>query len=58
VRQSDFGRRFGVSTYPHLPAADLDLCAAADRFGFAMPMRRTEHGLVIEPVALASLPTA
>jgi 2-phosphosulfolactate phosphatase len=58
VRQSDFGRRFGDSAHPHLPAADLELCAAADRFGFAMPMRRTEHGLVIEPVALASLPTA
>ena len=41
VRQSDFGRRFGAAAYPHLPAADLDLCAAADRFGFAMPMHRT-----------------
>ena len=58
VRQSDFGRRFGDTSYPHLPAADLELCAAADRFGFAMPMRRTDHGLVIEPVALAALPTA
>ncbi len=58
VRQSDFGRRFGDRAYPHLPAADLDLCAVADRFGFAMPMRRTDHGLVIEPVALAALPVA
>jgi 2-phosphosulfolactate phosphatase len=58
VRQSDFGRRFGTSAYPHLPAADLDLCAAADRFGFALPMHRTDHGLVIEPVALAVLPAA
>jgi 2-phosphosulfolactate phosphatase len=58
VRQSDFGRRFGTDAYPHLPAADLELCAAADRFGFAMPMRRTGHGLVIEPVALAELPAA
>lgn len=58
VRQSDFGRRFGAAAYPHLPAADLELCAAADRFGFAMPMRRTDHGLVIEPVALAELPAA
>jgi 2-phosphosulfolactate phosphatase len=56
VRQSDFGRRFGSAAYPHLPAADLELCAAADRFGFAMPMHRTDHGLVIEPVALAELP--
>lgn len=56
VRQSDFGRRFGDPAFPHLPAADLELCAAADRFGFAMPMHRTAHGLVIEPVALAELP--
>jgi 2-phosphosulfolactate phosphatase len=56
VRESDFGRRFGETAYPHLPARDLELCAAADRFGFAMPMRRTGHGLVIEPVALAELP--
>lgn len=58
VRRSDFGRRFGDSAHPHLPDADLDLCAAADRFGFAMPMHRTDYGLVIEPVALASLPAA
>jgi 2-phosphosulfolactate phosphatase len=56
VRRSDFGRRFGDPAYPHLPLADLDLCASADRFGFAMPMRRTDHGLLIEPVALAALP--
>ena len=56
VRLSDFGRRFGDPAYPHLPAADLEFAAAADRFGFAMPMRRTDHGLVIEPVALAELP--
>ncbi len=58
VRASDFGRRFGDPAFPHLPGGDLDLCAAADRFGFAMPMRRTDHGLVIEPVALAEMPHA
>jgi 2-phosphosulfolactate phosphatase len=57
VRTSDFGRRFGDPAYPHLPRPDLDLAAAADRFGFAMPMRRTDDGLVIEPVALAELPS-
>jgi len=55
VRQSDFGRRFGDPTLPHLPRSDLDLAAAADRFGFAMPMHRTSQGLVIEPVALAAI---
>jgi 2-phosphosulfolactate phosphatase len=58
VRCSDFGRRFGHPAHPHLPSSDLDLAAAADRFGFAMPMHRTRYGLVIEPVALAALPTA
>lgn len=58
VRHSDFGRRFGNPAFPHLPASDLDLAAAANRFGFAMPMHRTDHGLVIEPVALAEMPSA
>jgi len=56
VRCSDFGRRFGQAAYPHLPRADLDLCAAADRFDFAMPMRRLGDELRIEPVALAAQP--
>jgi len=58
VRLSDFGRRFGDPAYPHLTRADLDLCAVADRFDFAMPMRRTERGLLIEPVAPATRPIA
>jgi 2-phosphosulfolactate phosphatase len=45
VRQSTFGRRFGAD--PHLPQADLDCCAAVDRFDFALPIRRTPRGLVI-----------
>jgi 2-phosphosulfolactate phosphatase len=49
VRRSDFGRRFGHADHPHLPRADLDLCAQADRFGFAMPMRHDGDRLVIEP---------
>lgn len=57
VRLSTFGRRFGDPAYPHLPRADLELCAVADRFDFAMPMRRTESGLLIEPVASATLPS-
>lgn len=50
VRESDFGRRFGDPAYPHLPRTDLELCARADRFDFAMPMQRRGGDLLIEPV--------
>lgn len=36
VRDSDFGRRFLSGTNPSLPASDLELCAQADRFDFAL----------------------
>jgi len=52
VLASDFGRRFGLPEYPHLPAADLELCAAADRFEFAMPMRHDGSRLIIEPTSM------
>ncbi len=54
VRDSDFGRRFGAGTDPNLPAADLDCCAAVDRFDFALPTRRTQSGLVISHVRAAA----
>lgn len=54
VRQSDFGRRFGRPEHPYLPQADLDLCAVADRFDFAMPMRQVSGRLVLEPVHCAA----
>ncbi len=38
VRESTFGRRFGDPAYPHLSRADMDLCAQADVFDFAMPI--------------------
>lgn len=50
VRESDFGRRFGAGTHPHLPAADLDCCAEADRFGFALQVLRGPDGPVIRGV--------
>ena len=50
VRDSDFGRRFRAGTDPHLPAADLDCCAAVDRFDFALPIRRTPDGMVMRHV--------
>ncbi len=36
VRNSDFGRRFLAGTNPSLPASDLELCALADQFDFAL----------------------
>lgn len=39
VRDSDFGRRFAAGGHSQLPRADLELCAQADRFAFAMPVR-------------------
>jgi len=47
VRNSDFGRRFTSGSDPALPIADLEYCAAADRFDFAMPIRRSEGCLLI-----------
>jgi 2-phosphosulfolactate phosphatase len=50
VRRSDFGRRFAEGADPNLPPADLDCCAAVDRFDFAMPMNRLQGGLLMRPV--------
>ena len=51
VRNSDFGRRFSSGADSALPVADLDYCAAADRFDFAMAIRRAEGCLLILAVA-------
>lgn len=50
VRGSDFGRRFTDPAYPALPQADLELCAAIDRFDFALQVRRVDGDLVMRPV--------
>jgi 2-phosphosulfolactate phosphatase len=47
VRESDFGRRFASGRDPHLPAADLDCCAAVDRFDFALRVESAPLGRVI-----------
>jgi 2-phosphosulfolactate phosphatase len=47
VRESDFGRRFSAGNDPHLPVADLECCAAVDRFDFALLIQRTASGAVI-----------
>lgn len=52
VRDSDFGRRFAAGLDPSLPPADLELCAVANRFDFAMPVTRAGHRLVIRPLFL------
>jgi hypothetical protein len=56
VRHSDFGRRFGHPDHSQLPADDLELCAQADRFAFAMPMRHDGDRLVIEPRPMGADP--
>lgn len=50
VRDSDFGVRFAAGTHPHLPIADLELCAEADRFDFALQARPSELGLRLTAV--------
>lgn len=47
VRDSDFGRRFSAGNWANLPLADLDLCAEADRFDFAMPVHYEDGQLII-----------
>lgn len=47
VRRSDFGRRFVAGGDPNLPPEDLDCCAAADAFDFALPVLRTPQGLLL-----------
>lgn len=46
VRESTFGRRFGDPAHPHLPLADMELCAQADVFDFAMPIVR-QNGIMM-----------
>lgn len=50
VRESDFGRRFAAGLDPSLPSADLELCAIANRFDFAMPVTREGGHMVIRPL--------
>lgn len=45
VHDSDFGRRFAAGDNPNLPESDLTLCAAANRFDFALRVRRIDGHL-------------
>lgn len=47
VRHSDFGQRFLAGDNPNLPLADLELCAQANRFDFAMPVSRHDDRFVL-----------
>ncbi|MCS6940619.1 MAG: 2-phosphosulfolactate phosphatase [Roseiflexaceae bacterium] len=47
VRESTFGRRFGDPAYPHLSRADMDLCARADVFDFALPIVQQEGMMMV-----------
>ncbi len=50
VRNSHDGRQFIGSTLPHLPATDLDLCTAVDKFNFAMPVTREDGRFVMRAI--------
>lgn len=50
VRASDFGRRFAAGNDPHLPVADLDLCATVDLCDFAMQVEPHPQGRRLLPV--------
>ncbi len=50
VRNSDFGRRFTGGPDAPLSAADLECCARADRFDFALRAQREGASVVLAPV--------
>jgi 2-phosphosulfolactate phosphatase len=56
VRQSPTGMVFADPQRPQFLAADLDLCAAVDRFDFAMQATRQEGLLVLRQVRIDSHP--
>ena len=49
VRDSFAGRLFGTPEYPHLAAADIDLCTKVDRFDFCLLVEREDNFLVMRP---------
>jgi 2-phosphosulfolactate phosphatase len=51
VRQSDFGRRFTGAPGSAHPADDLECCAVADRFDFALQVVHSGDRQVLRPVA-------
>ena len=49
VRRSDFGRRFTGAPDTAHPSADLQCCAVADRFDFALQVVRLGDRLALQP---------
>ncbi len=49
VRQSEAARKFLDPVFPKFPLADLECALEIDRFDFALPVRRREGVLVMEP---------
>ena len=45
LRGTERYRTLTSGTWPGFPATDIELCLAADRFAFAMPVERDELGL-------------
>jgi 2-phosphosulfolactate phosphatase len=48
---TDRWHELSAGTWPGFPASDLELCLAADRFGFAMPIERDALGLRVTALA-------
>lgn len=48
VLNSDFGRRFLAGNNPNLPLSDLELCAQADRFDFALRAAHVDGRLQLQ----------
>jgi 2-phosphosulfolactate phosphatase len=48
-------QRLTAGTSPGFPASDVELCLAADRFDFAMPVARDELGLKLTAVQRAEV---
>jgi len=44
LRRTERYRELSTGDWPGFPATDMDLCLAADRFAFAMPVERDELG--------------
>ncbi len=58
MRRAHVARQFGDPAKPWYPAADLDYCAAVDRFDFAMPVVWEEGRLVMRQEDLMVTKTA
>ena len=56
VREELRGQMLADPEQPDFPQADLDCCIEVDRFDFAMPVKRDNGLLIIQPVPLTTRP--